>query len=50
MQNNSPAANNELLPKAEDFGDQSCSGLENGGESAGKAANHRDVPYVILID
>jgi hypothetical protein len=35
---------NELLPKAEILGDQSRSGLENGGECVGKAANHRDVP------
>jgi hypothetical protein len=36
--------NNQLLSKAEVLGDQSCSGLENGGESAGKAPNHRKVP------
>jgi len=36
--------NNQLLPKAEIFGDQSCSGLEYGGESVGKAPNHRKVP------
>jgi hypothetical protein len=36
--------NNELLPKAEVLGDKTRSGLENGGESIGKAANHREVP------
>jgi hypothetical protein len=36
--------NNQLLPKAEVFGNQSCPGLENGGESVGKAPNHRKVP------
>jgi len=36
--------NNQLLPKAEIFGDQSCSGLENGGEGGGKAPKHRKVP------
>jgi len=36
--------NNQLLPKAEVFGDHSCFGLENGGESVGKAPNHRKIP------
>ena len=36
--------NNQLLPKAEVFGNQSCLGLENGGESVGKAPNDRKVP------
>jgi hypothetical protein len=36
--------NNQLLPKAEVLCNQSCPGLENGGESTGKAANHRKVP------
>jgi len=36
--------NNQLLPKAEVFCDQSCPGLENDGESIGKAPNHRKVP------
>jgi len=36
--------NNQLLPEAEDLGNQSCPGLENGGESAGKAPNHRKGP------
>jgi len=36
--------NNQLLPKAEVLGNQSCPGLENGGESVGKAPNHRKVP------
>jgi hypothetical protein len=36
--------NNQLLPKAEVLGDQSCSGLENGGESSCEAPNHRKVP------
>jgi len=40
--------NNQLLPKAEVLGGQSCSGLENGDESVGKAPNHRKVPNVIL--
>ncbi len=35
---------NQLMPKAEVLGDQSCSGLENCGESVGKAPNHRKVP------
>jgi hypothetical protein len=36
--------NNQLLSKAEVFGDQSRSGFKNGGESVGKAPNHRKVP------
>jgi hypothetical protein len=32
--------NNQLMPKTEVFGNQSCPGLENGGESVGKAPNH----------
>jgi len=36
--------NNQLLPKAEVLGNQSCSGLENGSESIGKAPNHRKSP------
>ena len=32
---------NELLPKAEIFGGQSCFGLEYGGESKEKAPDHR---------
>jgi hypothetical protein len=36
--------NNQLLPKAEILGNQSCSGLENGSESIGKAPNHRKGP------
>ena len=42
--------NNQLLPKTEDLGDQSCSELEASGESVGKEPNHRKVPYVILIN
>jgi len=36
--------NNQLLPKAEILGNQSCSGLEHSGESVGKAPNHRNIP------
>jgi hypothetical protein len=36
--------NNQLLAKAEVLGNQSCPGLENGGESIRKAPNHRRVP------
>jgi hypothetical protein len=39
-----PLENNQLLPKAEVLGDYSCSGLENGFASVGKAPNHRKVP------
>jgi hypothetical protein len=42
--------NNQLLAKAEVLGDQSCPGLENGGESKCEAPNHRKVPQVILIN
>jgi hypothetical protein len=33
--------NDELLPKAEIFGGQSCFGLKYGGESIDKAPDHR---------
>ncbi len=36
--------NNQLLPKAEVFGNQSCSGLENSGESIREAPNHQRGP------
>jgi len=36
--------NNQLLAKAEVLGNQACPGFENGGESVGKAPNHRKVP------
>jgi hypothetical protein len=39
-----PLENNQLLAKTEVLGNQSCSGLENGGESICEAPNHRKVP------
>ena len=40
----------QLLPKAEIFGSQSCFGLEDGSESIGKAPNHQKGLYVVLIN